>query len=182
MGLVCWEIIERRTVFSKYGLHDFNQFALFNDLSHDRFTLPQVDCVHPIREIIASCTNFYHEKRPDARSVYKKVCEYNSTYKDFEFTPCFGPGTALLRPIGFDGTNMEVAVEMGGDGEEESLPSSTSTTLYHTIPRGSIKKREASISTGGFEKRSTKAQRKSWTEIVFPSFLKLLFSRGHGPP
>ncbi|CAJ0916141.1 unnamed protein product, partial [Mesorhabditis belari] len=71
LGLVVWEIIERRTIFLKYGPEGaFNRDMLVLDIGLKRVTeIESPECQSEIQKIISRCTNFQRILRPPASEV-----------------------------------------------------------------------------------------------------------------
>ncbi|CAJ0926941.1 unnamed protein product, partial [Mesorhabditis belari] len=78
LGLVLWEIIERRIVFLEYGSRgSFNPYDFFADIIQKKLKrLIAPNCQKGIREIIRRCTNFNRSSRPMAVEVLEELIRF----------------------------------------------------------------------------------------------------------
>ncbi|CAJ0949585.1 unnamed protein product, partial [Mesorhabditis belari] len=119
IGLVLWEIVERRTVYEDYGETEMNLDRFLFDCRKNSVKLNSPDSLHPIREIIETCTKIDCKERSSALTHHKL------DYGRFEMDPLIRETQErLIRPIGFDGTENEVNVDNreGVDVNSSFLP------------------------------------------------------------
>ncbi|CAJ0922453.1 unnamed protein product, partial [Mesorhabditis belari] len=110
MGLVLWELIERRQVFSNYGKEDVYSI---NPNATQLIDLESFDCTHEIRQVVERCTAFDMNKRPYAREL-KALLPKKETITLKMKPEEDEKETRLIRPIGFDGTKNRVYIEGSG--------------------------------------------------------------------
>ncbi|CAJ0949484.1 unnamed protein product, partial [Mesorhabditis belari] len=113
VGLILWEIIERRRVYSEYGLNPFSQQSLFRDILDKKTVLSDPNCVQDgIKDFIRRSTSFYPNDRPRNDESLSFWSNLREKYGIETFLPIIDPQQkSLIRPIGFDGTLNRVALE-----------------------------------------------------------------------
>ncbi|CAJ0914708.1 unnamed protein product, partial [Mesorhabditis belari] len=108
MGLVLWEIIERRKICSVSAFDCWDK--LVDDLWSDAFVLPLAECDHEIKLLIQMCVDAKYYRRPTTEEACKTIREMNDRFVSTAI--CFENNNrnTLIRPLGFDGTMDEVSV------------------------------------------------------------------------
>ncbi|CAJ0922579.1 unnamed protein product, partial [Mesorhabditis belari] len=113
LGLVLWEMIERRIVFADYGKEHFDRDHFVTDVLNekpDMLSLPK--CPSHFQKIIESCTNFNRRLRPMAAEVLYQINKPIPFDNEFHFEPIIDEEQKrILRPIGFDESVERVPIE-----------------------------------------------------------------------
>ncbi|CAJ0916126.1 unnamed protein product, partial [Mesorhabditis belari] len=110
LGLVMWEIIERRTIFTNYEMPGgFDRDQLLFDIALKRVTeIESPECQSEIQKTILRCTNFQRIHRPPASEVLdslKQTQKANEFISSLPFMPTEDENQKkLMKPIGFDDT------------------------------------------------------------------------------
>ncbi|CAJ0951273.1 unnamed protein product, partial [Mesorhabditis belari] len=140
LGLILWEIIERRIVYSAYNyeaIYDgqgcFNRDTFLIDIILKRFTkLESPQCQSDIQELVDRCTNFNRDHRPNAKEIFEEIQRIKSEnlfISELDPLPRIEESqTKLLRPIGFDGQFERIAVEVDELSSFSSLSFSLSSS------------------------------------------------------
>ncbi|CAJ0960449.1 unnamed protein product, partial [Mesorhabditis belari] len=108
LGLVLWEIVERRMVFWEYGSRgSFNPYNFLADIIQKKLKrLSTPNCQREIRELIKRCTNFDRSSRPMAVEVLeeiRRIEQSDSFISSLLLKPLEkNEQQKVLRPIGFD--------------------------------------------------------------------------------
>ncbi|CAJ0951626.1 unnamed protein product, partial [Mesorhabditis belari] len=137
LGLVMWEIIERRTIFKKYeisGVFDRDLFLV--DIIPRRLTeIESPECQTEIQKIISSCTNFQRIRRPAASGVLdflKQTQQANEFISSLPFMPTEDKNQKeLMKPIGFDGRTEWVRLKPYLEKATTSRETTTTSVERH---------------------------------------------------
>ncbi|CAJ0953425.1 unnamed protein product, partial [Mesorhabditis belari] len=109
VGLVLWEIVERRKIFEEYEDEKFKAFALFEDLRMGAFRLKFSYCDDEFKEVILRCTNFNPEMRPEVEQVHAQVVQMNESSPMESFLPIIEPNQKHpLKPVPLQRNNQEI--------------------------------------------------------------------------
>ncbi|CAJ0947376.1 unnamed protein product, partial [Mesorhabditis belari] len=101
VGLVLWEIVERKLVFLKHHPDFPNQSSLDSP-----------NCEEALANAIMRCTHFDSEQRPVAIDVLNSIENLKPSYTSLPFKPIQrDEQERIIRPIGFDKTNDEIPLE-----------------------------------------------------------------------
>ncbi|CAJ0915771.1 unnamed protein product, partial [Mesorhabditis belari] len=114
IGLIIWEIIERRRVFEEYDRDGkFQVDQLHQDLKTGKFLLPWPKCESRLAVIVELCTRLNLDDRPGSSDAfdlpYSKISQHASNKKEPQALKMKirEDERCLIRPIGFDGTENE---------------------------------------------------------------------------
>ncbi|CAJ0945082.1 unnamed protein product, partial [Mesorhabditis belari] len=138
LGLVLWEIIERRTVFTEYGTKgSFNRDGFISDIIHKKLNkLSAPRCQLEIQQLVEWCTNFDRFSRPMANEVHIALKAIDLNLFDWlSLLPITEiDQRKLFRPIGFDGTDDRIANDETFSSDESfSLNDLNSSTTLGNV-------------------------------------------------
>ncbi|CAJ0920331.1 unnamed protein product, partial [Mesorhabditis belari] len=111
IGLVIWEIVERRLVHSDYSTSKiFKEYDFFYDLWHGKYSLEEIKCTdRKLKDLVIRCTNIHPGKRPNLDECAQSIEWLIEQAKDDPVEPLLvETQNVLIRPIGFDGTKQWV--------------------------------------------------------------------------
>ncbi|CAJ0958095.1 unnamed protein product, partial [Mesorhabditis belari] len=117
LGLVLWEIVERRVVLAGYNERDgyFNRDLFSHDINSKKLKEALLcRCQANVQELIENCTRFARNERPTAYVVLEDLQAILSSdlfISQLTFEPREEEEQRkLLRPIGFNGTEERVFI------------------------------------------------------------------------
>ncbi|CAJ0926730.1 unnamed protein product, partial [Mesorhabditis belari] len=119
MGLVMWEMIERRRVWSTIEQYratngGFNLEVFSNDVKKKKLknVQPPPLCGSEIKKIVEECTRFKQSSRPTASDVYQQLRALNEMASPHFFAPKpVDNQSVCIRPIGFNDGIDKVAID-----------------------------------------------------------------------
>ncbi|CAJ0936494.1 unnamed protein product, partial [Mesorhabditis belari] len=126
LGLVLWEIIERRIVFWEYSNYErFNRNEFQNAILRKQLKelVPPV-CQPDLQDIVKKCTTFSRSNRLEASIVCKKLKEFAKCCKiidKLKHLPEERNQGYLTRPKGFDGNYELQAIHEGEASQIEGF-------------------------------------------------------------
>ncbi|CAJ0927918.1 unnamed protein product, partial [Mesorhabditis belari] len=103
VGLIIWEMIERKLAYCEYDVLEQGYHTFFNDLCDGKCLLEPPNCSQAkIQELVLNCTAFHDEFRPEVEQSLHFVRELSESYSAQNFQPIIDPEeTRKIRPIGF---------------------------------------------------------------------------------
>ncbi|CAJ0927922.1 unnamed protein product, partial [Mesorhabditis belari] len=120
LGLVLWELIERRQVYSNYEKVDGYNGKMFNESlfysfiqANKQFDLEPINCIEELKVIFENATKFLALERSDAMETRDQLAqlEKESWVNEFIEAPREdNEERDLVKPKGFDGTRHRVLV------------------------------------------------------------------------
>ncbi|CAJ0949222.1 unnamed protein product, partial [Mesorhabditis belari] len=137
MGLVLWEMIERRQIFSNYpGGYDYA-----NTTENELCKVERFECIEEFALIIKKCTKFNLTFRPKASEVLLELEVLEKSYGklDFRLTPEMDlTQTRLLKPIGFNGcVEAKISEEEFADDKLSGVFSARLSSINDWVIAGS---------------------------------------------
>ncbi|CAJ0916112.1 unnamed protein product, partial [Mesorhabditis belari] len=124
LGLVLWEIIERRIVFEEYVRNgSFRRDRFVADVTRNKLTkLEPPSCQKDLQEIVKRCTNFDRNERPTSRTILDELMHNEKLDRLVDFSPKVDESNQkILKPIDHGATfDREFQKEYGQEVSQTS--------------------------------------------------------------
>ncbi|CAJ0933736.1 unnamed protein product, partial [Mesorhabditis belari] len=139
LGLVLWEVIERRIVLSQYGIGSFQYETFIGEIYAKKITeIEEPHCPEELKRIIAGCISFEPSSRQRAYDIFSKLGDITMKYEQ-GVLPNLSNNLVksglqlwidenqkiLVKPIGFDGSNDLIPISSAFDFSHLSVDFNT---------------------------------------------------------